>query len=265
LRQVGVRVTPGWLFGVTGEAFLAGLSADDAPGPACIENAAAALGARVDILTTAPDSPPPETRVATLSAIRAAMASGAACYAFDAASSEFRCMVDCGQGRYQYVGRGRHGGAAEGACDLAGPGWVAVVNPAPPCSDLDAIRGGVRVGVEHGDRSLASVAKARLAGLDEGSVPSDIVALVAGTEERYGYAVEFTWEAKERLRGQHAPLFNEAAEEYDRAARALRAARETVATAGLEPGARAARRSVAEAVTADARGRDILRALLDTL
>jgi hypothetical protein len=58
--------------------------------------------------------------------------------------------------------------------------------------------------------------------LDAGPASDIAVAYNAAVwQECRRHAVEFLWEAKERLRGRLAPLFNAAAEDYDRVARAL--------------------------------------------
>jgi hypothetical protein len=192
-----------------------------------VHDAVEAAGARVDVVHSPHIAQGPDTRLATLDAIRASMAAGRACYAFDAVAAEFHCIVECLEDACRYVGRGRHGGETAGVCDLAGPCWVATVTRRPPHSDVDAIRVGVGAAFDHdgapsvGPDSLAALAESFAAALESGGVPSSIVERVAEAEERRGYAVEFMWEAKERLRGRHAPLFNTAAEQYDRVARRL--------------------------------------------
>ena len=228
LRHVGVGVTPGWLFGVTGHAFLAVDVSADAHDPAPVARAAAPLGARVEIILRGGVTPPEATCASTLSPILDAMAGGVARYAYDAVAGDYFCVTDtvCGEGRD--IGEARDTTAPAGPKVMT-RGWVASVASAAAGADIDAIRAGLRCAVGD-DLSTASALTAAMAEPPSTSSaairPDGVLAeRIADVTERRAYAVEFLWEAKERLRGQQAALFNAAAEEYDRVARLLAAAR----------------------------------------
>ncbi|MEO2005520.1 MAG: hypothetical protein ABGY41_15650 [Candidatus Poribacteria bacterium] len=219
LRHVGVRSTPGWLFGVTGQAFAvadASRASDIAPSAGAITALVAKVGGRVEvILSSLMSAPSTDDRAATLTAIQAAMSAGHACYGRDVAFGGCHCIVACDAGGYHYV-ETSEGAARRGWTDLSGPTWVAVVSRCSPADDVDAIRSGLQAALA-GTELLADAV--------EGWLDTGAPRRIGDVQERREYAVEFMWEAKERLLGQHAGLFNVAAEEVDRVARALRTLR----------------------------------------
>lgn len=195
LRHIGVRVTPGWLFGVTGEAFLLPPPASSGVG---VTGTAAPLVANVGAeieLVTAPH------------AVRAAIDAGAACFGLGPGG----CHWVTGQDDEGYVCVG------EGGADLP-RAPVAVVRRTTPPDDVSAIRSGIQFALGRVDSGALEAWATTL----EANAAQRLA--IGPAHERRAYAVEFMWEAKERLRGRLAPLFNDAAEEYDRVARALRVA-----------------------------------------
>jgi hypothetical protein len=256
-----VRSTPGWLFGVTGQAFAVADASNAAPSAGAITALVANVGGRVEvILSSLMSAPSTHDRTATLTAIQAAMSAGHACYGRDVAREGYHCIVACDVGGYHYV-ENSEGAARRGWTDLSGPTWVASVARRLPAEDVDAIRGGIQVALA-GAETVAEAVEGWL----DASAPGRAPRRIGDVQERREYAMEFMWEAKERLRGRHAALFNAAAEEVDQVARALGTVRAgfdptCVRTLPTDAQHSDATRALTQAREAETRAIDSLRAL----
>jgi hypothetical protein len=238
LRYLGVRVTPGWLFGATGHGFLLNVQPDVCVSGPTVYNwewlmrLVANVGGDVAFVkASATDADFPARREEAWRHARAAIDVGNPCYAWQLAEPEFHIITGYDDVGYHYAGPHRGPRAWD---DLGGPPTqmlcVASVARVGASDDVSAIRGGLDLALTHiregmeGDRpwSGPDALTAWADALDAGPASDIAVAYNAAVwQECRRHAVEFLWEAKERLRGRLAPLFNAAAEDYDRVARAL--------------------------------------------
>ncbi len=214
LRFVGVRVTPGWLFGITGQAFLpparlgVGVRGSSARPREPFALLGRNLGAEMELL-------------AEPGAVRAAINAGAACYGVGPRG--FFCLTGYGDQDNTRVDRGGRWDARARNDDTPQPLVVAVRQAAAP-DDPSAIGAGIRFALSVIEDQAAAELRSRArpaSALEPTDWRLGVGRALGIVQECRGYAVEFMWEAKERLRGRLAPLFNDAAEQYDRAARAL--------------------------------------------
>jgi hypothetical protein len=288
LRYLNVRITPGWLFGVTGHAFLLNVQPSVCVSGPSVYNwewlmrLVGHVGGDVTFVKAgAGDDDFVRHRERAWRHARAAIDAGNPCYGWQMDGPEFHVIAGYDDVGYRYVDaenpRGRTAWDVVGG-PPTGMLCVASVARGDASDDVGAIRGGLELALTHtregmeGDRpwsgadALAEWADA----MDTGRASASGVAYNAAVwEECRRYAVEFMWEAKERLRGRLAPVFNAAAEEYDRVARAFGvvAGLFPYPPQGQPPPGRVAiaSRALRDARDAEARAIDALEALVASL
>ncbi|MDY7041297.1 MAG: hypothetical protein SVX38_10590 [Chloroflexota bacterium] len=259
LDYLGLDVSDAWLFGATGHAFVLNVHEVVCPSgptawntemlPKLGQNVGYEIGG---VFATKSAADFAEKQKLAWERVRSAIDQGLPCCGWELDIPEYYVVYGYDDSGYYFSGPGCDGGKGPKPWQELGNSGIGViemysVKPGEMADDAQTVKEALAFALEHATSPAKWIFpeyKAGLAGYDNW-----IRALEGGTADGFGmaynaavwcecrsYAVSFLQEAKERLGGQVAALFDEALERYQVVHENLQTVAEAFPFHGMEPG-----------------------------